>query len=170
MADDGGLPLMLYHVPARTAVSIDVETIARLERSGGVVGLKEAAGTVDRVPRLREACGVPILSGDDALTLPMVACGGRGVVSVASNVAPGEVVRLVAHALEGRRTEAIALSDRLAPLVRALFLETNPAPVKEALHLLRRIPSAEVRLPLVAAGPATRAALRRALAGLRPRG
>jgi 4-hydroxy-tetrahydrodipicolinate synthase len=167
MADEGGLPLLLYHIPGRTGVSIDVDTIARLERSGGIVGLKESQGNVDRLPRLREACDVPVLCGDDALTLAMVACGARGVVSVASNVAPAEVVALVEHALAGRRREAVALDDRLAPLVRALFLESNPSPVKAALRLLGRIPSAEVRLPLVAAGPATVAALKTALSRLR---
>jgi 4-hydroxy-tetrahydrodipicolinate synthase len=166
MADDGGLPLLLYHIPGRTGVSIDVDTIARIARGGGVVGLKEAGGTVDRMPRLREATDVPVLSGDDALTVAMIACGARGVVSVASNVAPREVVALVAHALAGRRAEAIAADDRLVPLVRALFLETNPSPAKAALRLLRRIPSAEVRLPLVPAGPATIAALKKALARL----
>jgi 4-hydroxy-tetrahydrodipicolinate synthase len=167
MADDGGLPLLLYHIPGRTGVSIDVDTIARLERSGGVVGLKEAGGTVDRLPRLRDACTVPVLSGDDALTVAMIACGARGVVSVASNVAPAEVVALVEHALTGRRDAAIASDARLVHLVRALFLESNPSPVKAALRLLRRIPSAEVRLPLVAAGPETVAALKKALARLR---
>jgi 4-hydroxy-tetrahydrodipicolinate synthase len=164
MADDGGLPLMLYHIPSRTGVSIDVETIARLWRAGGIVALKEAHGSVDRVTRLRDACGVPILSGDDGLTLPMIALGAVGVVSVASNVAPREVVALVEHALAGRHEEALATHERLAPLVAALFAETNPVPVKAALRLLGVFESEEVRLPLVAAGEATVRGLRAVLA------
>jgi len=167
MADDGGLPLVLYHIPSRTGVSIDVETIARLDRAGGMLALKEAQGNVDRVTRIRQSCSIPVLSGDDALTLPMVALGARGVVSVASNVVPAEVAAMTAHALAGRAREALALHERLAPLVRALFLETNPIPVKAALHLRKWIASAEIRLPLVAASSETVAALKKSLHGAR---
>lgn len=163
MADEGGLPLMLYHIPSRTGGSIEVETVARLAGTGGIVALKEAHGSVDRVTRLREACAVPILSGDDALTLPFLSLGAVGVVSVASNVAPAEVVALVEHGLAGRRDAALSLHERLAPLVRALFLETNPAPVKAALHLLGLFPTADVRLPLVSASPPVVSALRESL-------
>jgi 4-hydroxy-tetrahydrodipicolinate synthase len=166
LIDEGGLPLVLYHIPSRTGVSIDVETIARLWDAGGVVALKEAHGSVDRVTRLRDVCGVPILSGDDGLTLPMIALGAVGVVSVASNAAPREVVALVEHALAGRHEEALATHERLAPLVAALFVETNPVPVKAALRLLGVFESEEVRLPLVAAGEATVRGLRAALGSI----
>jgi 4-hydroxy-tetrahydrodipicolinate synthase len=166
MADDGGLPLVLYHIPSRTGVSIDVETIARLHASGGIVGLKEAHGSTERVTRIRAACDVPVLAGDDALTLPTIALGGTGVVSVASNVAPREVSSLVARALAGRRDEAIAIHERLAPLVTALFVESNPVPVKAALRLLGLLESDEVRLPLVRASESTARALRAALDSL----
>ena len=166
MADDGGLPLLLYHIPARAGVSIDVETIARLHASGGIVGLKEAHGSVERVTRIREACDVPILSGDDALTLPMIALGAEGVVSVASNVVPDEVSRLVRDALSGRTEDALAHHEELSPLFRALFLETNPIPVKAALKLRGWIESDELRLPLVPASQQVVAALRAALAAL----
>jgi 4-hydroxy-tetrahydrodipicolinate synthase len=162
MADEGGLPLLLYHIPSRTGVSIDVETVARLRASGGIVGLKEAHGSVERVTRLRAATDCPIFSGDDPLTLPMIALGAVGVVSVTSNVAPREVSDLVARALEGRRDEALALHERLAPLVSALFLETNPVPVKAALRHLGLFDTDEVRLPLVRASEATAAAVRAA--------
>lgn len=163
VADDGGLPLMLYHIPGRTAGAIEVETVARLWASGGMFALKEAQGHVDRVTRLREACAIPLLSGDDALTVPFVSLGAVGVVSVASNVVPGEVVALVRHALAGRRADALAAHERLAPLVRALFQETNPIPVKAALKLLGVFASDEVRLPLVSASPSVLAALAAAL-------
>lgn len=166
MADDGGLPLMLYHIPARTGGAIEVETVARLWRAGGVFALKEAQGHVDRVTRLREACAVPILAGDDALTLPFLSLGAVGVVSVTSNVVPDEVVALVRDALAGRRAEALARHERLAPLVRALFLETNPIPVKAALRRLGVFPSDELRLPLVPATAPVVAALDAALASL----
>ncbi len=163
VADDGGLPVMLYHIPGRTAGAIEVETVARLWKAGGMFALKEAQGHVDRVTRLREACGIPILSGDDALTLPFVSLGAVGVVSVASNVVPAKVVAMVRDALAGRRAEALAAHEALTPLFRALFQETNPIPVKAALKLLGIFPSDEVRLPLVPASPAVLSALRTSL-------
>lgn len=163
VADDGGLPVMLYHIPGRTAGAIEVETVARLWKAGGMFALKEAQGHVDRVTRLREACGIPILSGDDALTLPFISLGAVGVVSVASNVVPAELVALVRDALAGRRAEALAAHEALTPLFRALFQETNPIPVKAALKLLGVFPSDEVRLPLVPASPAVLSALRASL-------
>lgn len=163
VADDGGLPVMLYHIPGRTAGAIEVETVARLWKAGGMFALKEAQGHVDRVTRLREACGIPILSGDDALTLPFIALGAVGVVSVASNVVPAEIVSMVRDALAGRRAEALAAHEALTPLVRALFQETNPIPVKAALKLLGLFPTDEVRLPLVPASPAVLSALRASL-------
>jgi 4-hydroxy-tetrahydrodipicolinate synthase len=168
MADDGGLPVVLYHIPGRTGVSIDVETVARLDRAGGVVALKEAHGTTERVTRLREACALPLLAGDDGLTLPMIALGAVGVVSVASNVAPAEVAALTAFALAGDLARARVVHERMGPLFRALFLESNPIPVKSALALQRVFSSREVRLPLVDASPATVAAVRAALRAVAP--
>lgn len=159
MADEGGLPLMLYHIPGRTGVHVEVETIARLRASGGMLALKEAHGTVDRVTRLRELTDLPILSGDDGLTLPMMALGATGVVSVASNVVPVEVATMVAHALAGRGLEALALHEKMAPLVRALFLETNPIPVKSALLIQKLLPCGDLRLPLLPASLSVVAAL-----------
>jgi 4-hydroxy-tetrahydrodipicolinate synthase len=163
MCDDGGLPLILYHIPPRTGGAIEVETIARLFQGGGMVGLKEAGGHVDRMTRLREACGIPILSGDDALTLPFLSLGAVGVVSVASNVVPEDVVAMVAAARAGRPAEALGIHERLAPLVRALFAETNPIPVKAALRLLGLFDADEIRLPLLPASPAVVETLRRLL-------
>ena len=167
MADEGGLPLILYHIPPRTGGAIEIETIARLWRTGGMFALKEAGGHVDRVTRIREASPIPILSGDDGLTLPFLALGATGVVSVASNVAAADLVRMVAHAREGRPTEALAIHERLAPLVRALFLETNPIPVKTALELVGTFASSEIRMPLLPASPAVVDALTKALAGFK---
>jgi len=166
MADDGGLPLMLYHIPPRTGGSIEVETIARLWKAGGMFALKEAGGHVDRMTRLREACGIPILSGDDGLTLPFLSLGAVGVVSVASNVVAKQIVAMVGHARGGRPRDALKIHERLAPLVRALFAETNPIPVKTALRLIGVFTSDEIRLPLVPASAPVVAALSAALASL----
>jgi 4-hydroxy-tetrahydrodipicolinate synthase len=167
MWEDGGLPLLLYHIPSRTGVSIEVDTIARLYETGGVIGLKEADSGIDRVSRIRAACPVAILSGDDAKTAAMIALGAVGVVSVASNVAPRQVVSLVDAAVAGRRDDALLAHERLLPLVSALFAESNPVPVKAALRLLGLLESDEVRLPLVSASESTVRGLRAALDALR---
>jgi 4-hydroxy-tetrahydrodipicolinate synthase len=162
MIDEGGLPAMLYHIPGRSVVSIDVETVARVAAGGGVIGIKET-GSVDRVTRLREEAGVRVFCGDDGLTLPMIALGAVGVVSVASNVAPSLVAMLVSRAREDRNREARLLHERLSPLFRALFLEPNPVPVKAALVLSGILESDRVRLPLTEATDPVRDALRDAL-------
>ncbi len=157
-----GLPVVLYNVPGRTGREIPLETAVRLAEVPGVVGIKEAAGSVDRVSALRNRCGLTVLSGDDSLTLPMIAVGARGVISVASNVAPRPVRDLVHAALEGRWPEAQALHARLYPLFRDLFIDTNPIPVKAALAMLGQV--AEVyRLPLCEMDGALKARLRQTL-------
>lgn len=161
MIDEGGLPAVLYHIPTRGAVPIEIDTVARVAAMGGVAGMKETGG-VGRVTRLRET-GVPVLSGDDASTLPMMALGAVGVISVASNVVASAVGDMVRRAAAGNFDAARTLHERLLPLFDALFLETNPIPVKEALVLAGRLGEATVRLPLVEASASTRAALRQAL-------
>lgn len=145
---DLGLPVMLYNVPGRTACEISVRTIAHLARHPNIVAIKEAGGSVERVSRIREACAIEVLSGDDALTLPMMEAGAIGVVSVASNVIPRAVVELVRAANAGRWNEARALHERWLPLFKDLFLETNPQPVKAALAMMGRIEDS-LRLPLL---------------------
>lgn len=145
---DLGLPVMLYNVPGRTACEISVRTIAQLARHPKIVAIKEAGGSVERVSRIREACSIEVLSGDDALTLPMMEAGAIGVVSVASNVIPRAVAELVRAANAGRWDEARALHERWLPLFKDLFLETNPQPVKAALALMGRIEDS-LRLPLL---------------------
>lgn len=162
------LPIILYSVPGRCGVEIGVETTRRLaEDCPNIVGIKEAGGSADRVTQLRAACGpgFEIISGDDSLTLPFMALGATGVISVASNVVPFEVCQLVEAASAGDVAAAQQWHYRLLPLFRALFLESNPAPCKAATHL-RGITSSEVRLPLVPVTPATQEALRVALVGL----
>ena len=160
------LPIVLYNIPGRTGVRLEPETLRRLSAVANVVGVKEAAGSALAVSEFREvAPQIAILSGDDALTLPMMALGATGVISVAANVAPVEVKALVTAAAAGRLHEARAAHDRLWPLFRALFVESNPIPVKAALALLDRC-RPEVRLPLTEATAKTRDALRDVLRDL----
>jgi len=159
------LPIMLYSIPGRCGVEIGVETVKRLAADCPTVrGIKEAGGNVDRVSQLRAALGAKfaILSGDDALTLPFISVGATGVVSVASNVAPREVVKLVQAALAGRVKDALKAHERLYPLFKDLFIETNPAPTKAALALLGEM-TEEIRLPLVKISDASRQTLTRTL-------
>ncbi len=158
MIDEGGLPAMLYHIRGRTGIDIDVATVARTAAAGGVIGLKETE-TVDRITDLRAACDVPLFSGDDGLTWPMMALGAVGVVSVASNVVPAEVSALVDAATAKDMDTALALHERLAPLFETIFLEPNPQPIKAALQMRGVIESCACRLPMVECGDAVRARL-----------
>lgn len=136
---DLGLPVVLYNVPGRTGREIPLEVVARLAEHPGVVAIKEAAGSVDRASAVLNRCpNLTVLSGDDSLTLPMMSVGGRGVISVATNVAPEPVCRMVHAALEGRWADARALHAKLYPLFRDLFIDTNPIPVKAGMAMLGR--------------------------------
>jgi 4-hydroxy-tetrahydrodipicolinate synthase len=146
----GDMPVVLYEIPGRTCVSLEVETVARIVASfANVVAIKEASGKPERTSAIREKCNCYVLSGDDALTLPIMALGGTGVVSVVSNVIPGEVSALAAAALRGDFAKANEINDRIAQITRAMFVETNPSPVKYALKCLGIFANCDVRLPLV---------------------
>jgi 4-hydroxy-tetrahydrodipicolinate synthase len=165
IARSSRLPIVLYSIPGRCGVEIGVETIRRLARDcRTVVGIKEAGGNPDRVSQVRATCGPDfrILSGDDSLTLPFMAVGADGVISVASNVIPRKVAAMVRAFREGRLREAQRIHGRLFLLFRGLFVETNPIPVKAALAMLGLI-AEEYRLPLTPMSPMNRDALRRIL-------
>lgn len=162
---DLGLPVVLYNVPGRSSCEIAIETVAQLARHPNIVAVKEAGGSVDRVSRILDACDIDVLSGDDALTLPMMSVGAIGVISVASNVLPRGVRDLVHAAMEGRWDDARALHRRYYRLFSDLFLETNPQPVKAALALMGRIEET-YRLPLCPVSAETRAQLAATLRGL----
>jgi len=162
VADEGGLPVVLYNVPSRTGREIEVGTIQRLAAHPNIIAVKEAGGSVDRVSRILSACDITVLSGDDSLTLPMMAVGAKGVISVASNLAPAEVTSMVHAALEGRWDEARDLHYRLYPLFRDLFIETNPIPIKAALAMVGRI-AEEYRLPLCPMSDEHREQLKRSM-------
>ena len=163
------LPLMLYNIPGRTGCSLSPETTARLMNQPNVVSFKAASGTTDEVSALRAACGdrLAIYSGDDALTLPMLAVGAVGVVSVASHLAGDQIQRLVQAFLAGDLATALAVHEQLLPLCKALFCTTNPIPVKAALELSGWAVGAP-RLPLLSASNDVRDRLNSVLAALRP--
>jgi 4-hydroxy-tetrahydrodipicolinate synthase len=158
-------PFVLYNIQSRTAVNVLPETIAKIaDACPLLVGVKEASGNLEQISTLHSLIGerVAILSGDDALTLPIMALGGQGVISVVANIAPRPTADMVSACLEGDFRDALPLHERLLPLVKALFLETSPAPVKAALEMMG-ICSQELRLPLVTITDATRSKLRGAL-------
>lgn len=165
VADATKLPIILYSIPGRCGVEIAIETVVRLAADcKNVIGIKEAGGNADRVSQLRAAVGekFTILSGDDALTLPFMAVGAQGVVSVASNVIPKEVSHMVKAFAIGKPQVALKLHRKFYPLFKDLFIETNPTPVKTALAALGMM-SEEVRLPLVPLSDKSRAVLTQSL-------
>jgi 4-hydroxy-tetrahydrodipicolinate synthase len=160
IADATTLPIVLYNVPGRTGSDLLPPTVARLATLDNVIGIKEASGSADRVSEILHLVGpdFSVISGDDALTLPMMAIGATGVVSVASNIVPGAVTALTTAAREGLYADARAIHFDLLSLFRALFVETNPVPVKVAAELLG-LSGSEVRLPLVGLEEASRSHL-----------
>ncbi len=144
---DLGLPVVLYNVPGRSGREIDISTIARLASHPKVVAVKEAAGSVDRVSSILRVCSLTVLSGDDSLTLPMMAVGGKGVISVASNIAPKPVATMVHAAAAGRWDEARALHMKYHRLFSDIFIDTNPIPIKAAMAMAGMIEEV-YRLPL----------------------
>jgi len=165
VAEATNKPIILYSIPGRCGIEISVDVIARLRaRYPHVAHVKEAGGSVDRVDQILQACGdsVTVLSGDDSLTLPFMAVGAKGVISVASNLYPREVGKMVNFALKGDFARARALHRKLYPVFKTIFIESNPVPIKAALVRAGIIGTEEVRLPL---GPLT-AANRNTLMGV----
>ena len=144
------LPLIVYNIPGRTGSNIMPETFARMCEIRQVVGVKEASGSMDQCSDILKLCGerLSMLSGDDSLTLPLMAMGASGVISVITNVLPGEMHELAAAALTDDFARARALHLRMLPLMRALFVETNPIPIKQACALMGKCTN-EMRMPLV---------------------
>lgn len=157
VAREAGFPLVVYNIPGRTASNILPGTMARLADVPQIVGVKEASGDLGQMAHVIASAPdeFTVLSGDDVLTLPLLAIGGRGVISTASNVAPAEMVELVRAFRSGDLARARALHYRLLPLFDALFAETNPIPVKAALAL-RGLVGDEIRLPLTTITPPNR--------------
>jgi len=167
VAESADIPIVMYNVPGRTGVNMAPDTVARLAEVGGIVGLKEASGNLDQVSAILRA--VPkkfcLLSGDDSLFFPMLALGAKGVISVASNVAPRMVAELYDAYASGEVSRAREVHYRLWPLFKVLFVETNPIPAKTALAMMKMIRE-EFRLPLCPMAENNRKALARVLSDM----
>jgi 4-hydroxy-tetrahydrodipicolinate synthase len=161
------LPVILYNVPGRTSVNILPDTVVRLSAVPNIVGVKEASGDISQIGEIvtRVPREFKVFSGDDSLTLPVIALGGAGIISVASNEVPGPMSKLAAAALDGDWDEARRRNRELYPLMKGNFIETSPGPVKAALAMMGRIKEV-YRLPMVEVQPATRDKLRTLLAAL----
>lgn len=164
VAEAVDLPIVVYNIAARTAVNIEPETFAQLSGIKNIVAVKESSGNLEQMGRILQLTGgkLTLLSGDDGLTLPVLAIGGTGVISVAANIVPRDVAGLVRAFQAGRNDEALHYHQRLLPLVRALFLETNPIPLKTAMGMLGII-TPDMRLPLCEMSEPNAARLKTAL-------
>ena len=164
VAEAVDLPIVLYNIPGRTSVNMLPPTVARLSSFKNIVAIKEGSGSLQQVSDIIQTCGerMTVLSGDDALTLPMMALGARGVITVTANIVPKDMANMTDAFAAGKLAEARKLHYKMSPLFAALFYETNPIPVKEALGMMGRC-SAELRLPLCPMASDTREKLSRAL-------
>lgn len=147
---DVAIPIVVYNVPGRTGINLLPETLERLCEFESIIAVKEASGDLAQISEIHRRCGerITILSGDDALTLPILACGGKGVISVIGNILPVKMSEMVKAFLEGRVDDARTLHEQLLPLSKAMFIETNPIPVKTAMNYLG-LNAGTLRLPLV---------------------
>ena len=167
IADSTPLPIIVYNVPGRTGVNVEPATLARLASIDNIIGVKEASGNITQ---MCEVCRtVPenfiVLSGDDVITLPLMAVGGRGVISVASNEIPGEMVQMVEAAARGDFTAARAIHQRIVPLMQVNFVESNPVPVKAAMAAMGLLEET-YRLPMCSPKPESREKILKVLKGL----
>ncbi|MDD5691886.1 MAG: 4-hydroxy-tetrahydrodipicolinate synthase [Candidatus Omnitrophica bacterium] len=165
VAQSVNIPIILYNIAGRTGVNIEPETIARLAGDcKNIVAVKEASGSLDQMSRIRQLCprSFDLISGDDSLTLPVLSIGGTGIISVAANIVPGDVAALVSAFEKGDIKKAQQLHYKLLPLIKALFVETNPIPVKTAMGLLGMC-EPDLRLPMCRVSEANLEKLRKAL-------
>jgi 4-hydroxy-tetrahydrodipicolinate synthase len=167
IAEEVDIPQVLYNIPSRTGLNMLPETIAKLAKLKNVVGVKEASGDLEQIKRIIELTGeaFSVISGDDSLTLEIMKLGGVGVISVTSNLVPKRVVELVKAAQKGDWERAQRVHEELLPLFKALFIETNPGPIKAAMNLLG-LPAGGLRLPLVEMDPQNKEKLREVLVQL----
>ncbi|MBF0490697.1 MAG: 4-hydroxy-tetrahydrodipicolinate synthase [Candidatus Omnitrophica bacterium] len=149
ISEAANIPIILYNIAGRTGKNIEPDLMAQLSGLKNIIGVKEASGNLEQMKKIRELCPKDFLliSGDDALTLPIMSMGGVGIISVASNIVPADVAGLVNAFNKGDKAKAEAINQKLKPLVEALFIETNPIPVKTAASLMGLVPGA-MRLPM----------------------
>lgn len=165
IADAVDLPIVLYNVPSRTSVNMVPETVVRLAKIKNIVGTKEASGSLQAISKIIDNCGkdFTVLSGDDPLLWPILAIGGKGVISVTANILPAKVAALCKAAAIGDIAEARSLHYELMDINDSLFIDTNPIPVKAALHLMGKIEN-ELRGPLIELSKDTLERLKKAMA------
>ena len=166
VAEAVDIPIILYNVPSRTSSNILPRTVARLAAIDGIVGIKEASADLNQISEVIRLCpdDFAVLSGDDFTSMPTVLIGGSGVISVTSNVAPGDMAQMMDAALAGDLAGAKQLHYKLFPLMQAMFYETNPVPAKKSLELMGKIKSGTPRLPLYPMNDETLSRLKAALA------
>ncbi len=164
IAEEIDLPMIVYNIASRTGVNIEPETMARISKVKNIAGVKESSGSLEQMSRIRYLCGdkFDLISGDDALTLPLLAIGGTGVISVVNNIVPRDVADMVLKFKKGDIEGARKLHYKLLPLIKAVFLETNPIPVKTAMSLMGII-EPDLRLPLCSMSEANLEKLKKAL-------
>jgi 4-hydroxy-tetrahydrodipicolinate synthase len=165
LAEAVDIPLILYNIPARTGVMLASETIARLAEFKNIVGIKEATGDVNQTSAILSdpaSARMTVLSGDDSLTLPIMSAGGKGIISVVANIIPGDMKAMVAAFNKGDVRGAAKMHLKLYGLCRAMFVETNPIPIKTAMKKLGMI-TGEMRLPMCEMAPANEAKLEKAM-------
>jgi len=168
VAEQVDIPIVLYNVPGRTAVNMLPPTVARLAEIENIIAIKEATGDMKQVSEVIRLCGdrMIVISGDDFTTLPLLALGGKGVISVSANVMPKEVSQMCSFWMKGQHDKARALHYKLEPLNASMFIETNPIPVKTALAMMGKIRE-EFRLPLCEMSPSNREKLKGVLKGMK---
>lgn len=159
IANATSLPIVMYNVPGRTGISIKPDTVARLAEIPTIVGIKEASNSMEQASAILTKCHIDLLSGEDSMTLPLMAIGGCGVISVVANIVPGKMAALTRAMSKGNLPAAEQLHHELFPLCKAMFIETNPIPVKAALAMMGKIEE-KYRLPLVPMSEAHRASLK----------
>jgi 4-hydroxy-tetrahydrodipicolinate synthase len=151
VAESTSLKIIIYNIQSRTAINLETPTLAKLAQDcPNIIGVKESSGSLDQMTQVARTCpkGFSILSGDDNLTLPCIAVGGKGIISTVGNIIPKQVSELTKAALAGNLSQATALHQKLFPLFKVVFIEGNPGPIKEAMALMNLIDSPELRLPM----------------------
>jgi len=158
------IPVVIYNVPGRTCSNIDVDTAVKLFNDvKNIIAIKEATGKIENVVALCAKCGIDVLSGDDAINYPIVASGGKGCISVTSNLLPDKISSMIHKALEGNFSEAKKINEELYDLNKILFIESNPIPIKFAMYEAGLLPSLEYRLPLLEPSEESRKKIREVL-------
>lgn len=155
LADQVDLPIVLYNIPGRTGITMSPQTVARLNEHPNIIAIKEATGSLDMASEIMSLCDIPILSGDDSLTLPIMSIGGKGVISVLSNLLPDQVKQMTKLALSGKFADAAAIHGKLFALTKSLFIDGNPVGIKHAMKVAGK-DSGELRLPLWEASDSTK--------------